>query len=72
MRMLERGDMTTKEYFRELADDYDEEELDRILWSVATLCRSEACDQWMNAIPDRKFEDWMLMALDTAMIWERG
>ncbi len=48
------------------------DELILLMWSVAALARSEACDQWLNAVPGRSLKDWAIMSLDTALVWSRG
>lgn len=71
-RMLELGTVSMKDLMDDLVANYTDEEIQRITWSLGVLCNSPACTQWLDAFPEREMSDWALMALDTAMTWERG
>ena len=70
LEVIALGTPTVQAYLKELHDDYDPEEYAILLWSVAVLCRSEECDNWVAE--GKPLADFVLAALDTAMIWLRG
>lgn len=71
VRMFESGQITPGDLV-EILSTFSEEEIERVLHSVACLVRSPNCDTWVNYYPHRKLQEYAFMALDTALVWERG
>jgi hypothetical protein len=71
VRMFEVGTTSAKDLVAQLSD-WSEDEVMRVLHGLSVLLRSPNCDTWVNYYPHRHLEEYALMALDTAMVWERG
>jgi hypothetical protein len=72
IRRLEAGQLEPADILGELYDRVTPDEIDRGLWSTGALI-AKGLEQWIgDGHMNRHPTDFVMMALDTAMVWERG